>query len=233
MFTGVIIAIGGYIMLISTPNIWIEYGGTFLVAVGIFPTSPVILAWLSNNLAPHYMRAAGTGYQIMIANCGAFIATFTYVQADAPRYITGHAINLGVIGAAAVLIVILIFYNKAENRMRANGHRDDRLREGNEWMLGSRHPNVSFKPPEVIDDSTDDCTVPIHIVNKYCSLARSRICLRISRTISELHPNSHQTKSHCLPTNCHYHHSAFLESFILSSSPFGTLMHALKKVVKS
>lgn len=169
MFTGVIIAIGGYIMLISTPNIWVEYGGTFLVAVGIFPTSPVILAWLSNNLAPHYMRAAGTGYQIMIANCGAFIATFTYVQADAPRYITGHAINLGVIGAAAVLIVILIFYNKAENRRRAHGHRDDRLREGNEWMLGSRHPNVSSKINVLIDLLTLN-TVSIYFVKVCCHL---------------------------------------------------------------
>lgn len=212
MFTGVIIAIAGYIMLIATPNIWVEYGGTFLVAVGIFPTSPVILAWLSNNLAPHYMRAAGTGYQIMIANCGAFIATFTYVQEDAPRYITGHAINLGVIGAAAVLIVILIFYNKAENRRRANGHRDDRLREGNEWMLGSRHPNVSLKAPELIDDFTDDYTVPVYVVNKYCSLSLTAAVSPIS--VSKYHEpirSSIRTlveqTSHCFPINYHCRHS--------------------------
>lgn len=77
MIAGCVVAIAGYIMLISTSHHLIQYGGTFLVAAGIFPTSPLILAWLSNNLAPHYARAAGNGYEIMIANCGAFIATFT------------------------------------------------------------------------------------------------------------------------------------------------------------
>jgi hypothetical protein len=40
------------------------------------------MGWLSNNLAPHYVRATGTGFQIMIANCAAFIATFTYIQTE-------------------------------------------------------------------------------------------------------------------------------------------------------
>lgn len=78
-----VIAIAGYIMLISTSSEWIQYGGTFLVAAGIFPCSPLIMGWLANNLAPHYIRATGTGFQIMIANCAAFIATFTYIETDA------------------------------------------------------------------------------------------------------------------------------------------------------
>lgn len=83
MFTGVVIALIGYIMLIATPDIWTQYGGTFLVASGIFPCSPLIMGWLANNLAPHYVRATGTGFQIMIANFAAFVATFTYVEGDA------------------------------------------------------------------------------------------------------------------------------------------------------
>ena len=38
---------------------------------------------LANNLAPHYTRATGTGFQLAIANCAAFIATFTYLKKDA------------------------------------------------------------------------------------------------------------------------------------------------------
>lgn len=60
------------------------------------------MGWLANNLAPHYVRATGTGAQIMLANCmsclllkkgwteilmrftgAAFIATFTYLTEDA------------------------------------------------------------------------------------------------------------------------------------------------------
>ena len=41
------------------------------------------MVWLSNNLAPHYVRATGVGLQIAIANCAAFVATFTYLSKDA------------------------------------------------------------------------------------------------------------------------------------------------------
>lgn len=83
MLAGCVVAIAGYIMLISNNHHTIQYGGTFLVAAGVFPCSPLVMGWLANNLAPHYVRATGTGAQIMIANCAAFIATFTYLAADA------------------------------------------------------------------------------------------------------------------------------------------------------
>ena len=83
MLVGVVIAIAGYGMLIGTPDTWTQYGGTFLVASGVFPCSPLVMGWLANNLAPHYVRATGTGYQIMIANMAAFVATFTYITPDA------------------------------------------------------------------------------------------------------------------------------------------------------
>jgi MFS family permease len=83
MLAGVTIAMAGYIMLISNNNHNIQYGGTFLVAAGVFPCSPLVMGALSNNLAPHYTRATGTGAQIMVANTAAFIATFTYLTKDA------------------------------------------------------------------------------------------------------------------------------------------------------
>ena len=93
MLGWILVAIGGYIMLLVTPNTNVEYGGTFLVAAGIFPCSPLIMAWLANNLAPHYVRATGTGFQIMIANCAAFIATFTYTESDA--YVPSRTVSMG------------------------------------------------------------------------------------------------------------------------------------------
>jgi sugar phosphate permease len=79
------LSIVGYIMLISTGRPLIQYGGTFLVGAGIFPCSPIVMGWLANNTAPHYVRATASGFQIGIANCAAFIATFTYISTDAPR----------------------------------------------------------------------------------------------------------------------------------------------------
>jgi MFS family permease len=83
MLGGCSVAIVGYIMLIASTRPLTQYGGTFFVAAGIFPCSPLVMGWLTNNLAPHYVRATGTGFQIMVANMAAFIATFTYLQKDA------------------------------------------------------------------------------------------------------------------------------------------------------
>lgn len=41
------------------------------------------MGWLSNNLAPHYVRATGIGFLVAVANCAAFVATFSYLAKDA------------------------------------------------------------------------------------------------------------------------------------------------------
>jgi hypothetical protein len=76
-----------YIMLISSAWPLAQYGGTFLVGASIFRTAPIVMGWLANNKGPHYVQATATGFQIALANCTAFIATFTYIATDAPRYV--------------------------------------------------------------------------------------------------------------------------------------------------
>ncbi|KAF2434908.1 MFS general substrate transporter [Tothia fuscella] len=144
MLVGCMLAIGGYIMLIASKTAGVAYGGTFLVAAGIFPCSPLVMGWLANNSAPHYVRATATGFQIMVANMAAFIATFTYLQTDAPRYVTGHAINIGMLVLSLILTSILLFYCKWENQKRASGARNHRLQEEKEEMLGYRHPEFKY-----------------------------------------------------------------------------------------
>lgn len=61
-----------------------------------------------------------------------------------PRYITGHAINLGTLGAALLCTAGLVLYQKVENRKRENGKRDYRLQEEDEAMLGFRHPRFRY-----------------------------------------------------------------------------------------
>lgn len=147
MIGGASLAIIGYIMLLACTEPLTQYGGTFFVAAGIFPCSPLVMGWLSNNLTPHYVRATGTGYEIGVANLAAFIATFTYLDADAPRYISGHSINIGVLVLSLVLSMVLLFYQKRENGRRERGEREGRL-EGlsaeEEVMLGHRHPGFRY-----------------------------------------------------------------------------------------
>ncbi|KAM3068803.1 hypothetical protein ACMFMG_010971 [Clarireedia jacksonii] len=156
MLIGATIAIIGYIMLIATSRPHVQYGGTFLVAAGSFACPPVVMGWLANNTSPHYVRASASGLQIGLANIAAFIATFTYVSSDAPRYKTGHAINLGVLGLCLVVTSITMGYCKWENGVRERGGRDGRLLEGGEDReggraglgrglgLGHRHPEFRY-----------------------------------------------------------------------------------------
>lgn len=140
MLIGASFGILGYAILLGSTNPKVQYGGTFFVAVGIFPCSPVVMGWLANNTAPHYVRATATGTQICIANCAAFIATFVYVGSGKPRYITGHAINLGMLVLCLVVTAGTMVYCGWENRIRERGGRDHRLVDGRGEELGSRHP---------------------------------------------------------------------------------------------
>ncbi|GAB7366750.1 hypothetical protein MBLNU230_g0705t1 [Neophaeotheca triangularis] len=142
--SGLLIALIGYIMQLASTNEAVKYVGTFFIAIGAFPCSPTVIGWLSNNLAPHYIKATGLGFQVAIGNCGAFVATFTYLSEDAPNYTKGHAINVGAIGVSLLLTLGNIWYVRWENRARAEGRREDRLEKYEEAVLGYKHPRFRY-----------------------------------------------------------------------------------------
>lgn len=144
MIGGCLLAIAGYVMLLAAKTAAVRYGGCFLVASGVFPGSPMVMGWLSNNLAPHYVRATGIGFLIAVANCAAFVATFSYLTKDAPDYVLGHSINIGALGLCIITVSCGILYCQWENKKRARGDRDNRLTEGTESLLGHRHPRFRY-----------------------------------------------------------------------------------------
>jgi hypothetical protein len=83
-------------------------------------------------------------YCNLVGNCGAFVATFTYLSEDAPLYTTGHAINIGAIGLSLCLTLGNLAYIRWENSARASGKRDDRLQGSRENELGYRHPAFRY-----------------------------------------------------------------------------------------
>ncbi|KAF2720698.1 MFS general substrate transporter [Polychaeton citri CBS 116435] len=141
---GLLLAAIGYIMQLASERPGVRYAGTFFIAAGAFPCSPTVLAWLSNNLAPHYIKATGLGFQVAIGNCGAFVATYTYLQKDAPLYTKGHAINIGAVGVSLIFTLGSMAYIRWENAARASGKRDYRLQADGEETLGYKHPNFRY-----------------------------------------------------------------------------------------
>ena len=144
IFAGFTVAAVGYIMQLASNSNGVKYAGTFFIAAGAFPCSPLIIGWLSNNLAPHYTKATGLGFQVAIGNCGAFVATFTYLSSDAPAYTTGHSINLGAIGLKLIGIAINMLYIRWENAARRAGKREYRFERAGEGDLGYRHPEFRY-----------------------------------------------------------------------------------------
>lgn len=45
MLGGCTVAVAGYVMLLAGKKPQVQYGGTFLIAAGIFPCSPLVMGW--------------------------------------------------------------------------------------------------------------------------------------------------------------------------------------------
>lgn len=142
----------GYIIAIVAKNNTTRYAAVFLIAAGIYPCGPCILSILPNNVSPHYKRATATALQLAIANCGGFIATFTYTSDQAPAYKRGHSITLAFVAMAWVFMALNVAYCAWENRARASGRREGNLENYQElWdsgktrvPIGDRHPDFRF-----------------------------------------------------------------------------------------
>ncbi|KAF2461118.1 major facilitator superfamily domain-containing protein [Lineolata rhizophorae] len=116
----------GFIMSISSPLPGVVYAGVFIAACAIYPAFPGIIAWLASNLAGSSKRACGMAIQIGVGNLAGAMASNFYRSKDSPRYILGHALELGFICAGIVALIILVMsYRRINaNRKRQLAERD-------------------------------------------------------------------------------------------------------------
>ncbi|KAF2025062.1 MFS general substrate transporter [Setomelanomma holmii] len=140
-------AIAGFSIMRWATDPDVRYGGIFLITIGAFPGGPGFLAWAANNAAGPAIRSVSTAYVVTLGTAGGILATWTYTNRDAPKYPTGHTINL--CGQICVLILAIgcIIYCKWENRQRDLGKRDHRLNGKSEVEirdLGYRHPEFRY-----------------------------------------------------------------------------------------
>ncbi|CAH0057085.1 unnamed protein product [Clonostachys solani] len=108
----------GFIMCISSENPRVVYAGVFIATCAIYPAFPGNIAWLSNNLAGSYKRSVGMAIQIGAGNLGGAMASNFYRQKDKPRYILGHALEIGFIGAGLIAALTLVVSYKKINSNR-------------------------------------------------------------------------------------------------------------------
>lgn len=93
-----LVAILGFALLAASGNATVQYIGTVLAAVGVYPQIPLGLAWNGANIGGSLKRGTGIAMQVMGGNCGGIIASYVYLTRDGPRYVTGHSILIGIVG---------------------------------------------------------------------------------------------------------------------------------------
>lgn len=78
----------------------------------------VMWAWLTSNVAGSNKRAAATGFIFSLGNAGGIVAGQIYRAEWAPRYVQGHAINLGCYVLALVAGFVVWWSYRADNNAR-------------------------------------------------------------------------------------------------------------------
>lgn len=150
IFANLLICAVGFGINLSNAPAGVKYFGTFLCATGAYSAAPGILAWVSGNVAGQYKRAVLLAIYISVSNLSGIIASNIYKKRDAPRYIVGHACELGVVGTGLVVLPILVFIYK-----RTNARREELMRKATEAgglqytdeelrRMGDKAPNFRY-----------------------------------------------------------------------------------------
>ncbi|KAJ0416089.1 major facilitator superfamily domain-containing protein [Aspergillus carlsbadensis] len=146
--TGCLIATMGYILLLNQSSIPVgaRYFAVFAITGGGYLTQPILMGWLSNNMAGHYKQSIASAMQIGFGNCGGLVASNVFFDDEAPGYRTGFGVSLGMTWICGLACFAFLMYLARENKARERGERDDRyeLPQEERENLGDDHPSFRF-----------------------------------------------------------------------------------------
>ncbi|KAI9833490.1 MAG: hypothetical protein M1819_003648 [Sarea resinae] len=142
------LGIAGFGMLIGSSTAGVQYAGTFLGAMGIYPCIANTIAWASNNTEGVYKRGVVLGFVIGWGNLNGVVSSNIYQSRDKPKYRPGHGVVLGymivfLLGGSIVQEILL----RRENKLRRSGKRDSWIEGKTEReieMLGDRRPDFLY-----------------------------------------------------------------------------------------
>jgi len=143
---GLCVGATGLIILLCQKHVsvGVQYFALFLVVSGAYITQPVTIAWVNNNMGGHYKRSVSAAMMIGLGNCGGLVASNVFITNQAPGYVTGYSVTLGLLFMCGVACTVLLFGMRAENKKRDRGERDDRFLALDANNLGDDHPHFRF-----------------------------------------------------------------------------------------
>ncbi|KAF2034645.1 MFS general substrate transporter [Setomelanomma holmii] len=138
----------GFSMLIGSANPHVQYAGTFLGALGIYPCVANTISWASNNTEGVYKRGVTLGFVIGWGNLNGVVSSNIYRAKDKPRFFLGHGVVLAymtlfLLGGSVVTRTLLAL----ENRKRRSGKRDvwvEGKSEQEVLELGDKRPDFIY-----------------------------------------------------------------------------------------
>ncbi|KAJ5682389.1 hypothetical protein N7462_005554 [Penicillium macrosclerotiorum] len=146
--TGCVIATVGYVILLCQKSVPVgaRYFALYAITGGGYMTQPILMGWLSNNMAGHYKQSIASAMQIGFGNCGGLVASNIFFDSEAPTYSTGFGVSLGMVWICGIACVVFFSWLAHENRVRNQGKRDDRFGLPSDELsnLGDDHPSFRF-----------------------------------------------------------------------------------------
>lgn len=145
---GCLIATVGYVILICQKSVPVgaRYFALYAITGGGYMTQPILMGWLSNNMAGHYKQSIASAMQIGFGNCGGLVASNIFIASEAPTYHTGFGVSLGMVWICGIACMVFFGWLVRENRLRDAGKRDYRYEWSQEELsnLGDDHPSFRF-----------------------------------------------------------------------------------------
>ncbi|KAJ6151243.1 hypothetical protein N7470_007837 [Penicillium chermesinum] len=120
----------GYGILISDTPSGVHYFGALLVAMGLYVTVGLPLAWLPTNLPRYGKRTFATGLQLTLGN--------------PPRYVRGNAVTLALVGWAGLVYSVMWFALRRINKRRARGEEDAKIEAASPEMTHHRFSELGI-----------------------------------------------------------------------------------------
>jgi len=99
-----------------------RYAGMFFVTAGAYIVMPITVVWLAINVDSGYKRTVALGMVIAVGNCGAFISSNVFITAEAPKYLTGFRVGLGMYILSAITCSLMYIGLRLQNRNKGDRH---------------------------------------------------------------------------------------------------------------
>ncbi len=128
-------------------------------SIRLFPSLPMTVVWNGNNIGGATKRAVGIAMHIGFANLAGVVASFTFRPRDAPRYLSGYGLIIGMVLMSLFLSFFMHAYLKREN-----ARREDVMRAKGLTTLESYTEDMKYAEREKGDDASVSNLFPINSV---------------------------------------------------------------------